>query len=226
MQEPQQEGGSVSSSECRHRGEVTRAQRVLALLALAAAEKLLPEDIPPRPALIHTRSGSGLSDGPAETQWKLWGGRARSHSSRACRTMCILILLLLAPQTPALPPCLPASRTPADLFSLASTHTTGTAKGARGTREEQQWKKDTEMQPTAPTGATLAGLSIRTKALSGRGFLLRALEARPVSTPGAHGAACARIAPRPGPAAGNLPVPPRCQTSAVSAPGECRDGTA
>lgn len=73
MQEPQQEGGSVSISECRQRGKVTRAQRVLALLALAAAEKLLPEDIPPRPALIYTRSGSELSDGPTETQWKLWG---------------------------------------------------------------------------------------------------------------------------------------------------------
>lgn len=156
VQEPQQEGGSVFSSERRQRGKVTRAQRVLALLALAAAEKLLPEDIPPRPALIHTRSSSGLSDSPADTQWKLCEAErgAKSHSSHACRAMCILILLLLAPLTPALPPHLPASRTPVDRSSLASTPTTDTAKGARGTCEQQQWGKDTEMQVTAPAAAT------------------------------------------------------------------------
>lgn len=48
---------------------------------------------------------------------------------------------------------------------------------------------------------------MRTKALSGRGFLLRALEARPVSTLGTHGAACAPSAgPRSGKPAGPAPL--------------------
>lgn len=63
------------------------------------------------------------------------------------------------------------------------------------------------MQRTAPTGATVAGLSIRTKALSGRGFLLRALKARSVSTLGTHGATCARIPPSAGPRSGKRAGP-------------------
>lgn len=89
---------------------MTRAQRVLALLALAAAEKPLPEDIPPRPTLIYARSDSGLSGRLAETQCEMVGGGAWSEvPEHTCPRS------QAHPRRQALPSPLPA-RIAADLF--------------------------------------------------------------------------------------------------------------